>query len=250
MGFFQTLGHILGGRPKLSDQQQQHLIDAWKLYEETPHGADSFPEASSPAPTGGKDKNSPGAEGAAASPYDRAQWHKKVKTILEKLPESQSRWAALTAEIGPLALDADWVRQVYREEFTLLVRRAVADGVVSTEDHKKLDLARHLLGLSETEAEEILHAVIAENRSLFRQTGRGWGGLSGGFQIPDSRFQIISAFGIWNPESGIRNPPLRRFRSASRAIVAGVPRDRRRPARYGRWRVAGRRATARRRARS
>ena len=49
--------------------------------------------------------------------------------------------------------DPAWVAQSGRDEFALLVRRAVADRVVTEAEHRKLDLARDLLGIPDPEAE-------------------------------------------------------------------------------------------------
>ena len=46
-----------------------------------------------------------------------------------------------------------------------IIRRAVADKVISEEDHHKLDLARKLIGMSE--AEDALHAIMAEAEAFF-----------------------------------------------------------------------------------
>lgn len=54
-----------------------------------------------------------------------------------------------------------------REEFAFLVRHAVADRVVSEEEQRKLDLARKLIGMPEAEAEQILHAIMAEAKAFF-----------------------------------------------------------------------------------
>jgi hypothetical protein len=48
-----------------------------------------------------------------------------------------------------------------------IIRRAVADKVISEEDHHKLDLARKLIGMSEGEAEDALHAIMAEAEAFF-----------------------------------------------------------------------------------
>ena len=54
-----------------------------------------------------------------------------------------------------------------REEFEFVVRRAVADRVVSEEEHRKIDLARKLIGMSEADAEQILHSIMAEAEAFF-----------------------------------------------------------------------------------
>ena len=60
-----------------------------------------------------------------------------------------------------------------REEFTLLVRRVVADRVVTEAEHRKLDLARDLLEIPDAEAEAILHAVVADAEQFFGGTVEG-----------------------------------------------------------------------------
>ena len=101
------------------------------------------------------------------TPYDRAQWHKKLKRILDELPGSQASWDALMYDARALELDPAWVAQCQREEFLLLVRRAVSDRVVTPQEHRKLDLARELIGMPEAEAEEALHAIVSEAESFF-----------------------------------------------------------------------------------
>ncbi len=101
------------------------------------------------------------------SPYDRAQWHKKLKRILDGLPGTQGEWDALMYDARALELDPAWLTQCQREEFLLLVRRAVSDRVVTAQEHRKLDLARELIGLPEAEAVEALHAIVSEAESFF-----------------------------------------------------------------------------------
>lgn len=144
MSFFNTLGRILSGRPRFDEQQQRRLLSAWGL----------------------DDPNSP-LNAAPASAYDQAQWHKKLKSMLEKLPGSQARWGELMTEVRALNLDPDWIQRALRAEFTLLVRRLVANRVVTPEEHQRIDLARRLVGLSEAEAEDILLAVVAETEAFF-----------------------------------------------------------------------------------
>jgi hypothetical protein len=102
-----------------------------------------------------------------SSTYDRAQWHKKLKRVLDELPSSRLEWTELEREAKALELDADWVENAKREEFLLLIRRAVADRVVTASEHIKLDLARELIGIPDAEAEASLHAIIVEAESFF-----------------------------------------------------------------------------------
>jgi hypothetical protein len=105
--------------------------------------------------------------------YDRAQWAKKLKRVLAELPDSQSEWEDVAAEARAMDFDPAWVAQCGRDEFTLLVRRAVADRVVTEAEHRKLDLVRDLLGIPEAEAVSILNAVVAEAESFFGGTVEG-----------------------------------------------------------------------------
>lgn len=105
--------------------------------------------------------------------YDRDQWHRKLKRILERLPATEGEWPDLMREAGGLGLDPAWVEHSQREEFALLVRRAVADRTVTLEEHRKLEQARLLIGLPDAEAESILSGVVAEAEDFF---GRPVGG--------------------------------------------------------------------------
>ena len=49
----------------------------------------------------------------------------------------------------------------------MLIRQAVSDRHVTEEEHRKLDLARDLIGIPEAEAEAILHAIVAEAEAFF-----------------------------------------------------------------------------------
>ena len=99
--------------------------------------------------------------------YDRTQWAKKFKRVLAELPGSQPEWDDVAAEGRAMDFDPAWVAQFGREEFALLVRRAVADRVVTEAEHQKLDLARDLIGIPDAEAEAILHIVVAEAETFF-----------------------------------------------------------------------------------
>ena len=103
----------------------------------------------------------------AASEYDRAQWRKKLKRILDELPASEHEWPEFVADADALGFDPEWIARCKIEEFTLMIRRAVADGVVTEVEHQKLDLARELLEIPAPEAEALLHVVVAEAESFF-----------------------------------------------------------------------------------
>ena len=105
--------------------------------------------------------------------YDRATWRKKLKRILERLPAAQVEWADLMTEAGALNLEPDWVEHCLREEFALLVRGVVGDRVVTLQEHSKLEQARTLIGLTDAEAEAILHGVVAEAEAFFQQPVEG-----------------------------------------------------------------------------
>jgi hypothetical protein len=105
--------------------------------------------------------------------YDRAQWAKKLKRVLAELPESRADWEDVAAEAKAMDFDPAWVAQCERDEFALLVRRAVADRVVTEAEHRKIDLARDLLGIPDAEAVTILHAIVAEAESFFGGTVEG-----------------------------------------------------------------------------
>jgi len=141
MGFFDTVRRVL----HIDNHPASEVAQAWGLDEET----------------------EPGAEAAEAGLYDRAQWQKKLKRILEGLPTSKSEWADLAADARALNLDPKWIEKIETAEFTLLVRKAVSDRHFTEEEHRKLDLARDLIGISEERAEAILHAVVAEAEKFF-----------------------------------------------------------------------------------
>lgn len=147
MGFFDALRRVLGA----------------------PSSEAAVPPAAGP---GGIVENAAAGAGPAVpadpvSPYDRAQWRKKLARILDELPRSQGEWDGLTYEARALELEPAWIADCEREEFLLLVRRAVSDRVVSEAEHRKLDLARDLIGMSEADAEAALHAIVAEAESFF-----------------------------------------------------------------------------------
>lgn len=105
--------------------------------------------------------------------YDRKNWLNKFKILLDELPASRDRWQDHMADALALGIEPETVRAWGREEFTLLVRRVVADRVVTEAEHRKLDLARDLLEIPDAEAEHILHAVVAEAEQFFGGTVEG-----------------------------------------------------------------------------
>ncbi len=156
MGFFAALGRLLRPTPVPEDARDR-LLEAWGL-------ENSPPPPPRPAPTA---TPSPSVAKAVASDYDRDQWRRKLKTLLERLPDSRSLWNDFVADATALNLDPEWIRQAQREEFTLLLRRAVADRTITPEEQGNLELARSLIGLPEAEATGLLDQVIAEAETFF-----------------------------------------------------------------------------------
>ncbi len=105
--------------------------------------------------------------------YDRAQWARKVKRVLERLPESRPEWAGVVADSKAMDFDPAWVKQCIRDEFAMMVRRAVADRVVTEAEHRKLDFARDLLEIPDAEAEAILGRVVSEAETFFGKAVEG-----------------------------------------------------------------------------
>lgn len=142
-----SLGHESGVPEPPSPEAERRLSQAW--------GLDSAPGAAQ-------------AEGFTdTSVYDQAQWRKKLKLILEALPDSRTRWDELMAESRAMSFDPDWVMRCQVEEFMLLIRRAVSDRRFTEEEHNKLERARQLIGIPEAEAEAALQTVIAEAEQFF-----------------------------------------------------------------------------------
>jgi hypothetical protein len=157
MGFFDALKRILSHNthPHATDADRKRIRDAWGLDDDEPT-MEPNPEGKSSAP--GE---------ASASAYDRAQWEKRLRKILDELPGSRSHWQELMTEAHALKLEPEWIADRQREQFGFLVRKAVSDRVVSEEDHQKLELARKLIGMPEAEAEATLHAIMAEATAFF-----------------------------------------------------------------------------------
>ncbi len=128
---------------------------------------DNHPAAAVEHTWGLDDQETGPGDAAEAGLYDRSQWQKKMKRILEGLPGTKPEWADLKSDARALNLDAAWVAKSELAEFTLLVRRAVSDRHFTEEEHRKLDLARDLIGLPEDRAEAVLHGVVAEAEKFF-----------------------------------------------------------------------------------
>lgn len=153
MGFFDALRRVLGGHPaeEPHGKTDPGLARVWGLEE----------------PSGDN------AHTGESSVYDRAQWVKKLKRILGELPASKGDWAELMADAKALHFEPTWIREREGEEFRLLVRRAVSDRKFTEAEHRRLDLARDLMGIPEAEAEEILHTIVAEAESFFGRSVEG-----------------------------------------------------------------------------
>jgi hypothetical protein len=170
MGFFDALLRVRSRdrHPHETDETRKSLRAAWGLADVESPKAPALAQAGQ-LPTAGA------ATGSIASEYDRSQWRKKLRHVLEELPASQPRWRVLEADAHALNLDPQWIADRKREEFAFLVRRAVADRTLSAdaEEHHKLELARRLIGMPETEAEAILHAITAEAEAFFGSPSSG-----------------------------------------------------------------------------
>ena len=153
MAFLDTLGRVMTGDLAKVDARpegRRSLGDTWGL-DEVGSGADDNTERP--------------VEGASA--VDVRLWERKLKRILDELPDSRGEWDDLMLEAASLGFNPRWVAQRQRAEFALLVRRAVADRAVTEAEHRKLELARQLLGIPEPDAEQLLHAIVADAESFF-----------------------------------------------------------------------------------
>ena len=159
MGFFNALKRLLpnASHARVSEESRQRIRAAWGLDDDESATAGRGDDHALPTP----------ATGSNVSVFDRALWQKRLRRVLDGLPGSQPQWHDLMTDAHALQLEPDWIAGRQREEFAFIIRRAVADKVISEEDHHKLDLARKLIGLSEAEAEAALHAVLAEAEAFF-----------------------------------------------------------------------------------
>ena len=160
MGFFNALKRLLphASHAVASEESRQRIRAAWGLDDDETDTAGRGDQHALPSTT---------TTGSNASVFDRAQWQKRLRRILDELPGSQPQWHDLMTDAHALQLEPDWIADRQREEFAFIIRRAVADKVFSEEDHHKLDLARKLIGMSEAEAEAALHAIMAEAEAFF-----------------------------------------------------------------------------------
>ncbi len=159
MGFFNALKHLLphASHARASDESRQRIRAAWGLDDDASETAGRGDDPALLAP----------AAGSNASVFDRAQWQKRLRRVLDGLPGTQPQWHDLMTDAHALQLEPEWIADRQREEFAFIIRRAVADKVISEDDHHKLDLARKLIGMSEAKAEAALHAILAEAEAFF-----------------------------------------------------------------------------------
>jgi hypothetical protein len=157
MGFFDALRRVLrhDTHAHVDDDTKKRIREVWGLDQEEPGSEDERKGTTAGEPAG------------TASPYDRAQWAKKLRKVLEELPGSQPSWHDLMTEAHALKFEPGWIADRQREGLVFLIRQAVSHRVVSEDDHHKLDLARKLIGIPEAEAERILHEIMAEAEAFF-----------------------------------------------------------------------------------
>ena len=165
MAFLDSLRRLLGTTPR-DPNERVALVEAWGLDDQSP--SPEFPRG---APIATPEEM---AAPPHTSAYDVAMWRKKLHHLLsEQLPVPEDQWADFVADAQALGLDRPWVEKAMREEFGWLVRKVVSDGVVTLEEHHRLDLARGLIGLSEAEAEKTLHEVVGEAEAIFGRSVEG-----------------------------------------------------------------------------
>ncbi len=150
MGFLNALRKAITGDDATSLDPK--VAAAWGL------STEPLPEDSSPV---------------HASEFDKSQWQKGVKRVLDGLPTTEAEWPALMADARALNLPEDHIDKVMVDEFLLLIRRAVADRHVTEFEHKKLDLARFLIGIPEDAAEATLNTVVKEAEAFFGEVVEG-----------------------------------------------------------------------------
>lgn len=165
MAFLDSLRRLLGTTPR-DPHERVRLVEAWGLDNQSP-----TPEFPRGAPHATPQEM---AAPPSTSAYDVSLWRKKLHHLLsEQMPVSEDQWADFVADAHALGLDQAWIENAMRQEFTLLVRLAVSDGVVTLEEHHNLDLAKRLIGLTEAEADQTLHDIVHEAESFFGRSVEG-----------------------------------------------------------------------------
>ena len=97
MGFFSALKRLLphASHAEASDESRQRIRAAWGLDDE---------EVDTDTADRGDDSPPPNAaRGTNASAFDRAQWQKKLRRILDELPGSQPQWHDLMTDAHALS---------------------------------------------------------------------------------------------------------------------------------------------------
>jgi hypothetical protein len=134
-------------------------LRGWSASHVKPDEASSSAQAKAPI--------DPNASATLLSDFDREQWLRKLKRLLAHLPGTEAEWVDLHQEAGSLGFPEEWVKQTSMQEFALLVRKIVADKVVTQDEHQKLDQARKLLGIPDERAVAIFHTIVAEAEAFF-----------------------------------------------------------------------------------
>lgn len=156
MGLFDLLHGARNRASTLDEKARARLIEAWGLEE------------------GDLSERSPEkTAGGTPLDYDRNQWVRKLRHVLDELPDSEPRWEVLVREGRAKQFDEAWMRRLMLDEFAMMVRRAVADRVFTERERKKLDLARYLIGLNEAEASAIYASVVQEAETFFGEHVEG-----------------------------------------------------------------------------
>lgn len=109
----------------------------------------------------------PRASETLLTDFDREQWLRKLKRLLANLPGTEAEWVDLHQEAGSLGFPDEWVKSTSIQEFSLLVRKIVADRVVTHDEHHNLELARNSLGIPDEKAEAIFHTIVVEAEAFF-----------------------------------------------------------------------------------
>ena len=94
------------------------------------------------------------------------QWQKKLSRVLDELPASQAEWTVLMTEVRWVSMLPCAARLPARR-IQDVGSPSRADRHVTEEEHRKLDLARDLIGIPEAEAIAMLHAIVAEAEAFF-----------------------------------------------------------------------------------
>jgi hypothetical protein len=156
MGFLDVLrGYFTGDATGASDDARNRIRNAWGLDDRSPGAAGAA------SPTG------PAPDPDAPSAYDVEQWKLKLQRILDGLPTTEPEWASLVTEARAYKLKEDWVSKQFNEQFELLIRSVVADRVLSEDDLARIETARKLIGISESQAEAAVRAVVADAEAFF-----------------------------------------------------------------------------------